>query len=428
MKKTMNINIAGQLFRIDEDAWEILTRYLHHVAARFSKEQGGDETLADIESRIAEIFGGGKEPPALVSKEMVNDMINVMGAPEDYYDDTSVNHDSAAYTTRKSMYDPNSPSARTGRALSDFFRAFGKVMSAIMRVIAIFFGVIFTMTGFILLSAFAMVLFFHNAPFLASAMEPGMTNIHTLLSIVLNSNMVWPVLILTSLVILIPLTALTYLGIKMIFNIKERLRVLAIVMTVIWFAAVCCLGVFLSIQLSVYSNSERVEKKIGLEAPPKVLWIAPLRNVSDIKYDETASVDHFTFYRNSSDGQLYATADLDIYGSDTTSGWISVEKRSSSNSDTEAWENARAIDYRWKISGDTLWLDEFFSVPAGNNWNGSLVEVNVGLPEGTEVRFVPETSLAQWQFHIHNLDGTGAFRIEEGQLIEISEDQRSPVN
>jgi len=117
MKKTMNINIAGQLFRIDEDAWEILTRYLHHVAARFRTEQGGDETLADIESRIAEIFGGGKEPPALVSKEMVNDMINIMGAPEDYYDDTSVSHDSTAYTTRKSMYDPNSPSARTGRAL-----------------------------------------------------------------------------------------------------------------------------------------------------------------------------------------------------------------------------------------------------------------------------------------------------------------------
>jgi len=421
MKKTMNINIAGQLFRIDEDAWEILTRYLHHVAARFSKEQGGDETLADIESRIAEIFGDGKEPPALVSKEMVNDMINTMGAPEDYYDDTSVNHDSAAYTTRKSMYDPNSPSARTGRALSAFFRAFGKVMSAILRVIAIVLGIICTLTGFVLLFAFAMVLFFHDAPFLASAMQPEMTNIHTLLSIVLNSNTIWPVLLLTALVILIPLTALTYLGIKMIFNIKERLKVLAIVLTVIWFAAVCCLGVFLSLQLSVYSNSERIEKKISLEAPPRILWIAPLRKSSDINYDETASVDNFTFYRNSSDGHLYATADLNIYGSDTTSGWISVEKRSSSNSDAEAWKNARAIDYGWKFSGDTLYLDEFFSVPAGKHWNGSLVDIDLGLPEGTEVRFAPETSPSQWQFYIHNFNGTGVFRIEEGQLTEISE-------
>ncbi len=421
MKKTMNINIAGQLFRIDEDAWEILTRYLDHVATRFRAEQGGDETLADIESRIAEIFGGGKEPPSLVSKEMVNEMINIMGAPEDYYDDTSVNHDSTAYTTRKSMYDPNSPSARTGRALSEFFRAFGKVISAILRVIAIFFGVIFTIVGFVLLFSFAIVLFLHDAPFLASALEPGMTNVHTLLSIVLNSNMVWPVIILTAIVILVPLIALTWLGIKLIFNIKERLRVLAIVVTVIWFASLCCLGVFLGLQLSVYSNNEHIEKKISLDSPPKTLWITPLRKVSDISYDESASVDHFTFYHNLSDDQLHATADLNIYGSDTTSGWISIEKRACSNSNDEAWTNARAIEYNWKLSGDTLYLDEFFSMPAGGDWNGSLVEIDLGLPEGTEVRFTPETSPSQWQFHIHNIDGNGVFRIEEGQLTEISE-------
>lgn len=421
MKKTMNINIAGQLFRIDEDAWEILTHYLDHVATRFRKEQGGDETLADIESRIAEIFGGGKEPPSLVSKEMVSDMIGIMGAPEDFYDDNSVSHDSTAYTTRKSMYDPNSLSARMGKALADFFGALGKVLSAIIRVIAIILGVIFTIFGFVLLFSFAMVLFFHNAPFLTSAMQPGMTNVHALLSIVLNSNVVWPVLILTAIVILVPLIALTYLGIKMIFNIKERSRVLTIVTTVIWFAALCCLGVFLSLKLAVYSNSERIEKKISLESPPRTLWIAPLKTISDISYDESASVDHFTFYRNLSDGQLYATPDLNIYGSDTTSGWISVEKKACSNSYDEAWTNARYIDYNWKLSGDTLYLDEFFSLPAGKSWNGSYVEIDVSLPEGTEVRFAPGTSPSQWQFHVHNINGNGVFRIEEGQLTEVSE-------
>lgn len=58
MKRTLDINIAGQLFRIDEDAWEVLKNYLDHVSARFKTEQGGDETVQDIEARIAEIFGG----------------------------------------------------------------------------------------------------------------------------------------------------------------------------------------------------------------------------------------------------------------------------------------------------------------------------------------------------------------------------------
>ncbi len=192
MKKTMNINIAGQLFRIDEDAYEILTRYLEHVSARFRTEQGGDETVSDIETRIAEIFGGGNEPPTLVSKEMVSDMINTMGAPEDYYDSASgsTGRSGSVSYTRKSMYDPNSPSARLGKALSEFFRAFGRVMSAILRIFAIIFGVIFTVIGFSLLFSFVLVLFFNNAPILSNLMEPEMTNIHTLLSIVLNSAMV----------------------------------------------------------------------------------------------------------------------------------------------------------------------------------------------------------------------------------------------
>lgn len=112
MKRTLDINIAGQLFRIDEDAWEVLKHYLDHVHARFKSEQGGEETLQDIEARIAEIFGGGNEPPTLVSKEMVHDMINIMGAPEDYYDNAT-QADKQFISTRKSMYDPNSLSARS---------------------------------------------------------------------------------------------------------------------------------------------------------------------------------------------------------------------------------------------------------------------------------------------------------------------------
>ncbi|MCK7541610.1 MAG: hypothetical protein MZV63_67365 [Marinilabiliales bacterium] len=54
-------------------------------------------------------------------------------------------------------------------------------------------------------------------------------------------------------------------------------------------------------------------------------------------------------------------------------------------------DNARKIEYNWRLSGDTLYLDEYFSLPAGSRWNGSLVDIDVSLPEGTEVRCVPGT-------------------------------------
>ncbi|MCU0377214.1 MAG: hypothetical protein MUC78_03055 [Bacteroidales bacterium] len=420
MKKTMNINIAGQLFRIDEDAYEILTRYLEHVATRFRSEQGGDETLADIESRIAEIFGGGNEPPSLVSKEMVDEMINIMGAPEDYYDNAAVSQRSTTYT-RRSMYDPNSLSARFGKALSEFFRAFGRVMSVILRVFAFIIGTLFTIIGFLLLFASVLVLFFNNAPLVASVMDPEIMNTHTLLSIVLNSNVVWPVIILTALVVLLPLASLTYLGIKLIFNIRYNSRIFGMIMFVIWIASACALGVILGLQLSVYSTSERVEERIALDTPVKTVWLAPMNRISDTSYDETAYVeDVIKFYMNSSTGQLRGSVDLNIYGSDTTSGWISVEKIASSNSEREAWQNAREISFNWKFSGDTLYLDDYFSLPAGNKWYGSHVDIDIRLPEGSEVRCVPGSSFSTWMFGKFN-PGSTSCRVVDGYLEEIKE-------
>ena len=419
MKKTIDINIAGQLFRIDEDAWSILKHYLDHVAARFSSEQGGEETLADIEARIAEIFGGGGDPPTLVSKEMVDNMINIMGAPEDYYDDSPATGNKTVYT-RKSMYDPNTPSARLGKALSEFFTAFGKVMSAIIRVFAIIFGSIFTLVGFILFFTFLLVIFFTNAPILTSVMEPELTNTHMLLNIVLNSNLVWPVLILTALVIMIPLAGLIWLGIKMIFNIRERFKITSIVLFVVWVASLCALGVFLSLQLAVYATHENIEKRITLDPAPKTLWIAPAQRLSDISWDETASVNWFRIYHEKPNDKLYATADLNIRGNDNGSGFISVERRACSNSDLEARDNARDIEFNWRFSGDTLYLDEFYSLPAGNRWAGSWVDINISLPEGTEVRCVEGSSLATWMFRIHD-DDISHWKIEDGYLRRIND-------
>lgn len=419
MKRTLDINIAGQLFRIDEDAWEVLKNYLDHVSARFKTEQGGDETVQDIEARIAEIFGGGNEPPTLVSKEMVTDMINIMGAPEEFYDAAPPATDSKHYT-RKSMYDPNTLSARIGRGLSAFFRAFGRMMSAIIRVFAVIFGVIFTITGFLLFFTFALLLFFSNTPFLSSVMEPEIINSHNLLGIVLNSNMVWPVLILAALTILIPLGALSWLGVKLIFNIRERFRMLGLVTFLVWIASLCALGVFLGLQLSVYADNESVEQRISLDPAPKTVWISSMKKQSDLEYEKFSSVDGFKFFFRSDDNRLRVSADLGIYGTEDSTGYISVEKRASSNSDSEARANARNIEYNWKFSGDTLYLDEYATLPEGTRWNGSMVDIDMRLPEGTEVRMVPGTSAEVLMLRVRNPEA-GIWRIHEGYIREIDE-------
>jgi len=84
MDKTININIAGTLFKIDEEAYRILRDYLQAINNRFRNVQGGNETIEDIESRIAEIFDSQKGLAGVISRENIESMISIIGNPEDF--------------------------------------------------------------------------------------------------------------------------------------------------------------------------------------------------------------------------------------------------------------------------------------------------------------------------------------------------------
>ncbi len=91
MKKNITVNISGVLYPIDEDAYELLKRYLDNMRAYFSRQEGGKEIADDIESRAAELMGelhGGTGTPVTI--EDVQCIINRIGSPEELggvYDD-----------------------------------------------------------------------------------------------------------------------------------------------------------------------------------------------------------------------------------------------------------------------------------------------------------------------------------------------------
>lgn len=85
MKKTFTINISGTVFHIEEDAYEVLQKYLVNLKSHFGSDEEGKEILADIEARIAEIFGEKiTDEKKVVTLEWVNEVVEIMGTPEDF--------------------------------------------------------------------------------------------------------------------------------------------------------------------------------------------------------------------------------------------------------------------------------------------------------------------------------------------------------
>src|SRR5665213_4312252 len=56
MNKTLTINLAGLVFNIEENAYQILKDYLAAIKNQFKNEEGCEEIVADIEARLAELL------------------------------------------------------------------------------------------------------------------------------------------------------------------------------------------------------------------------------------------------------------------------------------------------------------------------------------------------------------------------------------
>ncbi|NDP27407.1 MAG: PspC domain-containing protein, partial [Flavobacterium sp.] len=85
MNKTVNINLGGIFFHIDEDAYQKLTRYFDAIKRSLSYSSGQDEIIKDIEMRVSELLTEKqKTDKHVVGLKDVDEVITVMGQPEDY--------------------------------------------------------------------------------------------------------------------------------------------------------------------------------------------------------------------------------------------------------------------------------------------------------------------------------------------------------
>ena len=85
MKKIITINLSGRVIPIEDSAYEKLQSYVESLRRYFSNEEGRDEIINDIESRIAELMNDKvRKGAACVTEADVEDIITSMGRPEDF--------------------------------------------------------------------------------------------------------------------------------------------------------------------------------------------------------------------------------------------------------------------------------------------------------------------------------------------------------
>src|SRR5437588_9324931 len=100
MKKIININLSGRVIPIEDTAYESLQRYIESLRRYFANEEGRDEIINDIESRIAELMSEQiRRGSAAITDADMDQIIHSMGRVEDFEEAGAAESAATAGTT-----------------------------------------------------------------------------------------------------------------------------------------------------------------------------------------------------------------------------------------------------------------------------------------------------------------------------------------
>ena len=134
MKKTLNINIGSRVFNIDEDAYDLLSRYLESIKKYFQKINIEDDIFQDIENRISEKFNSILKNRESLNIDDINNIIKEMGTLDDFkeaYNDFDTNDFS----------NQNNESKTTGKRKKIYRNTSDKVIAGVASGLANYFSV-----------------------------------------------------------------------------------------------------------------------------------------------------------------------------------------------------------------------------------------------------------------------------------------------
>lgn len=277
---------------------------------------------------------------------------------------------------------------RTERAASDFFDVLGRILLVFVKVILIIIGTSLVIAGIGVLIGLITLPFvgIHLFPF-----ESYHFSLGDLLTPFTDPVSVTLLVIAVTLLILIPIAAMLYGLVKLIFNLKTSNRGLGVGAITLWVVSLLLIIVIVAFESSHYSDAGRDTLSRELMIASDTLYIQVNTEQEDYLDDESIfELDDRWFLLEDADA-YYGRITLDIEKAGGGEFLIEVEKRSKGRTWDMARENAAAIDYSFRINGNTLILDPYFSMDLDNKWRFPHVEAVVRVPEGKVVVLDRET-------------------------------------
>jgi len=296
---------------------------------------------------------------------------------------------------------------RSRDAVSDVFHGIGSVIVVFLKIILMIIGIVFIITGFFTLLAFISLFLFKHTFFLPDFMDMDYFYFPDMLGIFTHGNNVIFIMIAFFLAIGIPLLALIYGGIKLVFRFKARDKVIGLIAFVLWLLSVICLFTISAFEGINFSEDARVKNTFQITGLPSDTLYLKINEFSKkpVEFDKFyIEIENVGIYLDKSTNEVFGKPEFDIRKGDSEIIELEVQKRSNGSTYRSAVENAKNLIYNWEQKDSLLIFDSYYRLPGGEQWRIPHVKLKLNLPVGKVVYF--DDSMTKIMYNINNTSNT----------------------
>ncbi|MBL6962408.1 MAG: PspC domain-containing protein [Bacteroidetes bacterium] len=477
MKRTFTINLNSIVFHVDEDAYEVMLQYLGTISTHFQKTEEGKEILADIESRIAELFQNRlKEGKEVITTDDVDWMIQIMGKAEEVIGEDAENI-SAEHKTQsngKRFYrdgddkilggvcsgiskyfnmDPvilrvilavlffvsmgtvvivylllwfilpeakttaqklemkgvkvnieniektirqefdgvrdnfqkmkDSPSRRKiNQGIKSIFHALGKVILVFAKSLGIILGISFLIAGLVLIVAMSTSVMGND--WFLDLSQWGISNISFagLLSFITEPSLAMMAFTGFLLLVGIPAIALVYMGIKLLFGIHLKNRIITGAFILLWVLGFVFLFISASVIGSNFHESVTLSSDFDLDEIESDTFIIKMYDNSIQEGFYFLKTDEMKIGQFNKEKYIYLTPGLSIEKINGETPELQIDMEAHGKTKFQARKNAQNTKLDWQQNSNGIAFSKYFSILEGEKWRNQEIDYILKLPVG----------------------------------------------
>lgn len=207
-----------------------------------------------------------------------------------------------------------------------------------------------------------------------------------------SPNHSWIFLIGLLLLIGIPLLMMIFNGVKLIFGIRKRIRVISILATTLWLSGLLLTIWACVIVYSAYSEKATDKKILSIQAPADSLIYLDVSksNINLDEYDEMKSklvFNNVYFISDTDSTRSFGLPVVRFIPTDSGDYTIVINRYAHGSTIPQARRRADDIRYLLQQNDSMVIFSNFFRLPEHEKWRNQKVKITLKVPVGQKLHF-----------------------------------------